>query len=160
MAAGDPGLVYHSTARHACTCNWSVQRRTRPCTSRQRAWDSRARVVHRREWLSVLDRFWIVPVENRVLTARETLEYGIVLPKKGKKRCGYQDVVQIDNRAKQREPCLNRGHWHPHGSDNSEKMLGWPWFQRFKALQPGLASVASLETHCCPKQSLCQDFKG
>ena len=30
----------------------------------------------------MLDRFWIVPVENRVLTARETLEYGIVLPKR------------------------------------------------------------------------------
>ena len=34
----------------------------------------------------MLDRFWIVPVENRVLTTRETLEYGIVLPKKGKKK--------------------------------------------------------------------------
>jgi len=77
MAAGDPGLVYHTIARHACTCNRSVQRRTRPCTSGRHAWDSGARVVHRRGWLSVLDRFWIVPVQNRVLTARETLEYGV-----------------------------------------------------------------------------------
>ena len=77
MATGDPGLVYHTTARHACTCNWLVQRRTRPCTLGRRAWDSGARVVHRRRRLSVLDRFWIVPVENRVLTARETLEYGV-----------------------------------------------------------------------------------
>ena len=42
--------------------------------------------MDRRGWLSMLDRFWIVPVENQVLTARETLEYGIVLPKKGTKR--------------------------------------------------------------------------
>ena len=31
--------------------------------------------------------------KNRVFTARETLEYGIVLSKKGRKRCGYQGVV-------------------------------------------------------------------
>ena len=131
MATGDPGLVYHTTARHACTCNWSVQRRTRPCTSGRRAWDSRERVVHRRGRLSVLDRFWIVPVENRVLTARETLEYGIVLPKRKARswqahmiaaegagrcrlhgrRCGDHLVLRWDGRREPAGGCRGPGGW-------------------------------------------------
>ena len=131
MAAGDPGLVYHTTARHACTCNWSVQRRTRPCTSGRRAQDSRARVVHRRGRLSMLDRFWIVPVENRVLTARETLEYGIVLPKRKARswqahmgaaegagrcrlrgrRCGDHLVLRWDGRREPAGGCRGPGGW-------------------------------------------------